>query len=437
MSSFQSLVYDTIRKFNMLKKGDRVVVALSGGADSVSLLNVLLTLKDKLQIEVMAAHLNHNLRGDEAKRDENFVKNLCKKNNVKLFCESYNVAEISKKEKISTELCGRNLRYKFFEKLHLEHNAKIATAHTSSDNAETVVFNLIRGTGLKGMGGILPVRNYIIRPLIEVSREQVETYCNLNNIDYVTDSTNLTNDYTRNKIRHEIIPKIKEINPNFEYTVGGNSPIFLNAFDFISNESDSIIKRAKTEKGYRIDMINSLDYSVKTTLLSSLCKIHFTELNTCHMEQLIHCLNFGGSVDLPNNIRAICKQNLLRFADMSKEIVPFEVINFSENLNFLYNSKHYSVKEINFDNSKDILDKSSIKGAVIRTRKEGDTFTLPYRKVTKTLKKLFNEMKIPAESRNNLLLVAKGSTVLWIEGIGVSAQGICKDKKGFKISITK
>ncbi|MDD6848421.1 MAG: tRNA lysidine(34) synthetase TilS [Oscillospiraceae bacterium] len=437
MSNFQSIVYDTIRKFNMLKKGDRVVVALSGGADSVSLLNVLLTLKDKLHIEVMAAHLNHNLRGDEAKRDENFVKNLCKKSNVKLFCESYNVAEISKKEKISTELCGRNLRYEFFEKLHLEHNAKIATAHTSSDNAETVVFNLIRGTGLKGMGGIVPVRDYIIRPLIEVSREQVETYCNFYNIHYVTDSTNLTNDYTRNKIRHEILPKIKEINPNFERTVGGNSPIFLNAFDFISNQSDTIIERAKTEKGYRIDMINSLDYSVKTTLLSSLCKIHFTELNSCHMEQLIHCLNFGGSVDLPNNIRAICKQNLLRFADMSKEIVPFEEINFSENLNFSYNCKHYSVKEINLDNSKDILDKSSIKGAVIRTRKEGDTFTLPHRKVTKTLKKLFNEMKIPAESRNNLLLVANGSTVLWIEGIGVSAQGICKDKKGIKISITK
>ncbi|MGN1130785.1 MAG: tRNA lysidine(34) synthetase TilS [Ruminococcus sp.] len=434
-NNLHSLVLNTVNKFNMLEKGDRVIVALSGGADSVSLLHALINLKEKLGIEVMAAHLNHKLRGEESDRDERFVKKFCDENNIELHFESAYVREIAKSEKISTELCGRNMRYRFFEKLHILYNAKVATAHTSSDNAETVLFNLIRGTGLKGMGGIVPIRDYIIRPLIEVSREKVEQYCYENNIEYVTDSTNLTNDYTRNKIRHEIIPKIKEINPNFEYTVSSNGDIFLNAFNYISNQAESIIDQIKTEKGYRIDIINSLENSIKTTVLSSLCKEHLTELNSCHMNQLLYCLEFGGSVDLPNNIRAVCKQNFLRFIKMTDEVEKFKEIEFRENLNFLYNNKDYSVKEIKAHNSKDVLDKCSVKGAVIRTRKQGDTFTLPHRNVTKTLKKLFNEMKIPAEKRNNLLLVAKGSTVLWIEGIGVSAQSLCKDEKGFIISI--
>ncbi len=434
-NNLQSLVLNTVNKFNMLEKGDRVVVALSGGADSVSLLHALIKLKEKLGIEVMAAHLNHKLRGEESERDESFVKKFCDENNIRLFCESASVREIAKSEKISTELCGRNLRYSFFEKLHIQYNAKVATAHTSSDNAETVLFNLIRGTGLKGMGGILPVRDYIIRPLIAVSRDTVEQYCSDNNIEYVTDSTNLTNDYTRNKIRHEIIPKIKEINPSFEYTVSSNGEIFTNAFNYISNQAESIIDQIKTENGYRIDIINSLENSIKTTVLSSLCKENLTELNSCHMNQLLYCLELGGAVDLPNNIRAVCKQNLLRFIKITDEVEKFKEINFSENLNFSYNNKEYSIKEIKSCNNKNILDKCSVKGAVIRTRKQGDTFTLPHRNVTKTLKKLFNEMKIPAENRNSLLLVAKGSTVLWIEGIGVSAQSLCKDEKGFLISI--
>ena len=195
-------VVRALQQYSMLNQGDSVIVALSGGADSVALLNVICSFKEKYNLKIYAAHLNHGIRGEEAERDENFCKILCDKLNIELFTKRINIRQLAKVQKISEELCGRNERYSFFENLSRRLNAKIATAHTASDNAETVLFNLARGSSLGGISGILPVRDNIIRPLIYVTRAEVEQYCKENNLDYVTDSTNLTDDYTRNHIRH-------------------------------------------------------------------------------------------------------------------------------------------------------------------------------------------------------------------------------------------
>ena len=201
-----NLVLHTIENHGMLQKNDRVIVALSGGADSVTLLDILNSVKEKYNLTIFLAHINHGLRGDEADRDENFCRELSQKYNAEIFVKKANVKELAKQQKISEELCGRNVRYSFFEELADKLNAKIATAHTASDNAETLLFNIARGSSVAGVASIPPIRGRIIRPLIEVTRTRIEQYCSEHNLNYVTDSTNLTDDYTRNNIRHNVIP---------------------------------------------------------------------------------------------------------------------------------------------------------------------------------------------------------------------------------------
>ena len=210
-------ILDTAKKYSMTETGDEVIAALSGGADSVCLLLALNELKETLGIKLSAIHVNHCLRGNESDRDEQFCRDLCGRLRIPLICGRFNVKEEAENRKISTELAARDIRYRFFQEN--SSGKKIATAHTANDNAETVIFNLARGTGTKGIAGIPPVRGNIIRPLINVTRSQIENYLKEKNQEYVTDSTNLTDDYTRNIIRHIVIPVIEQINSSLFRTV--------------------------------------------------------------------------------------------------------------------------------------------------------------------------------------------------------------------------
>lgn len=433
MSNFYRLVTDAIEHNKMLCRGDCVIVALSGGADSVSLIHFLMNIKEDYDLKIIACHVNHNLRGDESNRDEEFVNKLCSNYNIPLFIKSVNVKTLSQQQKISEELCGRNVRYDFFKELSTLHNGKIATAHTASDNAETLIFNLVRGAGLKGMTGIAPVRDNIIRPLIYVTREQVEQYCLENSLKFVTDSSNLTDDFTRNKIRHKIVPLLKEINGDFENTATRHSKIFSGINTFMSQEVNTAIFNAKVKDGYNSTFLYNLPSGLKSAVIYTLCKEIGVDAEHCHIQKICNILATSGAVDLPCNIRCVVKQNLLRFVEAkecSKEYfeVPFEL-----HKSFSFNGNNYSVKELKNEN-KDLIDLSYLKDdLVFRTRKGGDVFTFPYRKGTKTIKKLFNELKIPQEKRDSILLLAKDNVILWIEGIGVSKQGKSKSKGGICI----
>ena len=208
---------DNVRKailsHNMIEKGGSVIVALSGGADSVCLLYVLKELASELDFRLSACHINHNLRGAESDRDMAFAESLCRQLSVPVSVFSVNVSDTVQKHQ-SIEERARELRYEIFERLALENHAKIATAHNANDNSETVLLNLLRGTGLKGLCGIPAVRDYLIRPLIYTKRADIEAFCKEANADYVTDRTNLSTDYTRNKIRLDILPRMLEINPS-------------------------------------------------------------------------------------------------------------------------------------------------------------------------------------------------------------------------------
>lgn len=217
-----------------------VLVGLSGGADSAALAHALCVLSEKYGFKVCAAHVNHGLRGETAARDEKFSSDLARSLGIEFFCLHASVREEAEKRKISEELAGREVRYGFFAQLMDNHGIEYtATAHHRNDNAETILMNFIRGSGIRGLCGIPYRRDRIIRPLLDVSREETERYCRENNIDYVTDETNLETVYTRNKIRHIILPEMERcINPSFVDTVTKNAAVLSSDADFLDGEAD-------------------------------------------------------------------------------------------------------------------------------------------------------------------------------------------------------
>lgn len=238
-------VKKTIIEYEMIKKGDRVLVALSGGSDSVAMLHILNSLKESMGFSLCAAHINHNIRA-EAKRDEDFVSELCQSLGIECFVKSVKVLEYAKEKGISTELAGREIRYSFFDEIKEKHSIdKIATAHNRNDSAESILLHLTRGCGVSGLSGIEPVVNgKIIRPIIEIFKNEIEQYCFENGYEFVIDKTNFETDYTRNKIRLLLMPLIEqELNPNFMTTITENAPIFAETADFIDSYSQKVYNR--------------------------------------------------------------------------------------------------------------------------------------------------------------------------------------------------
>lgn len=228
-----------INKESLLTRGKKVIVTCSGGADSIFLLHIL----NKLGYDCIVAHCNFHLRGEESNRDENFVREYCKKENLTLLVEHFDTTKYATEKKLSIEMAARELRYNWFENIRKEYNAQaIAVAHHSDDSIETILLNLLRGTGLKGICGIRPKNGYIVRPLLCVNRKEIEEYLQNNDTQYITDSTNLENEYTRNKIRNIVMPILREINPQID------SVMLSNAENFTAAESiyQSVIEKEKS-----------------------------------------------------------------------------------------------------------------------------------------------------------------------------------------------
>ena len=234
---------NTVRDYNLIESGDVIVVGVSGGPDSITLLTCLNKYKEKFNYKIIVAHINHLIRKDSTE-DEQFVENYCKKNDIPIFIKRAKVEEIAKKEKRGTEETGRRIRYEFFNDVLKKNNAnKIAIAHNMNDNAETMILNLIRGTGLQGLEGIRPRNNNIIRPLINCKREEIESYCEKNNLNPRIDSTNSENIYRRNIIRNKILPSLKEINPNIVETLSRTTKIIRENNTYIKESSQEIFDK--------------------------------------------------------------------------------------------------------------------------------------------------------------------------------------------------
>lgn len=245
----ENKVLETIKKYKLIEKGDKIVVAVSGGPDSISMLDILLKLKKRKEIncELIVAHINHMIR-EEATEDEQFVENFCKKNNLKCYIKRIDVPKYANNNKIGHEEAGRIVRYKFFDEIMEKESAnKIAIAHNKNDKVETMIMNMLRGSGISGLKGIEITRdNKYIRPIIEIEREEIENYCEENNLRPRIDKTNFINDCTRNKIRNIAIPYIKkEFNPNFIETMNRLSNVIIEEDNFMKKITEEVYDKIK------------------------------------------------------------------------------------------------------------------------------------------------------------------------------------------------
>ena len=401
-----------------------LAVAVSGGADSVALLDIMLKLRDEYGFEVIAAHFNHKLRGEESDRDQEFVKSLCNKQCVKLFCGEGDVLSFAKEQKFSTELAARKMRYDFFETLPA--NA-VATAHTASDNLETVIFNLVRGSGIGGICGIPPRRGKYIRPLIFCTREEIEKYCSENKLQYVTDSTNLSDDYSRNKIRHNIVPLLKELNPAVENNVTNTSLLLSYDRDALNNFAKSEYNRRISKDGLSVKNIADLGPAVCSRVLRLFCKKKTgVEPDYRHTQDLFNVAVNGGRCSLENGFEAIRQKSILK------------IISFNNTPKFSVRiTKIKNDKKINSLLSKNLIDCDKIVGELkVRTREPGDKIKLSGRGVTKTLKSLFNEKSISLNNRKVLPVISDDLGVVWVCNFGVAERVAvqCDSEFIFKIS---
>lgn len=430
MDSFLKQVKDNIDRFSMLGENETVLVGLSGGADSVALLLSLY----KLGYKVRACHLNHCLRGDEADRDEYFCKNLCDKLNIELVIKRENIAEYAKNSKQSTETAAREIRYKFFD--DVAEGCKIATAHSASDTIETMIFHLARGTGLTGLCSIPPVRGNIIRPLISLTREEIENFLQSLNQDFVTDSTNLTDDYTRNKIRSQIVPVLKNINPQAEKAAVNLAFRLREEEDFLEINAKMELERAKTKDGFKVWVFNNTHTAIKHRMLKMLCKnagVPMHEFNSKHiaaLESLLKNNNPSARISLPadfiakreyENIKIERKIN--QNSQEVKEILLENLIDNGQNINDVnitirkYKKNYVFYKTFNtFYVDCDTIDMQS---CVLRKRQTGDKIRLSEKSGSKTLKKLLIEKKIPADKRDKLIVIADKNGVIAVQNIGI------------------
>ena len=320
-------VIDTIKKYKLIDKGDKIVLGVSGGPDSIAMLDILKDLRNKFEFEIYVCHLNHMIRGQDAINDQKYVEQYCNKNQIEFFTKNVNIIEISNNQKIGTEECGRNARYNFFEEiLEKTKSNKIATAHNKNDNAETVLMHLLRGSGISGLKGIKPIRNNkFIKPLIECDRKEIEEYCKQKNLNPCIDKTNFENTYTRNKIRNIVIPYIKkEFNPNIIETLFRLSEVVSSEDEFLDRitqkEFENIVL---LENEHQIDLklkeFNLLDNVIKNRLILLTTKKIFGTVNgieKINIDDIIKMCkkNIGNKFLMPNkNLKVMVKDKKISF----------------------------------------------------------------------------------------------------------------------------
>lgn len=430
-------IIKTIKEYDMLHRGAHVLVALSGGADSSVLLDVLIKCREALGICVSAAHLNHMLRGKDADNDEAFVREKCEKLGIAFVSERIDITALAQKSGQSTELCAREVRYDFLRRTKTELRAdKIATAHNANDNLETVIFNLSRGGGTDGMCGIPPVRGNIIRPLIFTSRREIEEYAACNGIEFCEDKTNAETVYTRNKIRHNIIPEILKINPAAIKNASRSSRILRDDADFLRKEACLASKRVMTDES--ACEVKEL-CRIHPALFGRVCEILAAKaakkenyvLEYCHvtaLRALCESAAPSGEVYLPGGVCARREYEKLLFekAEECEVIAPLKLCEGEFRFGCLrvFVKKTVKTEKINNSVNTFLISCGKIQDSLIlRGRAVGDEIKLPKRPA-KSLKKLFIEKRIPKAQREKIPVIADGENIVAVYGIGTDERYI-------------
>ena len=422
-------VKNTIRRYNLPLTGRTVAVGVSGGADSMALLHVLLELKDEYKLNVIACHVNHGIRGETADRDEMFVIKECEKLGVEVHVLSADVPGGAEREHLGVEEYGRRLRYEFFNSV--ADDVIIATAHTLSDRCETLIFNITRGTSVKGLCSIPAVRDNIVRPLIDCTRDEIEKYCADNSIEYITDETNFEDIYSRNRIRLNVIPELKKLNPSLEksfFRLIGNAE---EENDFISELSKQITDKAKKKDGYDAGLISCQHSAVAKRVIAEIITAETGLVpESIHILQVVDILGGGKTEIIGNTVVEVCN-GVLRINPKADIISAWEfdfTSFFAETPSGMVKAQILHKNKLplkQFVHNK-VLDYDSICGGlIIRNRRPGDKIKLAGSSCTKTLKKLFSEKHL--ENRNNIPVLADELGVCWVQGLGCADR--CKIKE--------
>ena len=428
-------VLSTINKHELIQKGDKIVVGLSGGPDSVCLLHILSRLKDKFDLEIYAAHLNHQIRGIEAQKDAFYISKLCEEMGITFFIKSINVPEYCEKNGVSIEEGARKLRYEMFYEVKNNTRAnKIAIGHNLNDQAETILMRIMRGTGLQGLKGIEYIRDgVIIRPILDIERSDIEKYCEQNNLNPRIDKTNLESIYTRNKIRLELIPYMKDnFNSNIIESIARMGNSLRSDNDYIENESLIKFKEVSNINDDSVEINLSyyinLHNSIKVRILRNSIKHILGDTNFIdqrHIDDIIDLEDeskIDKVINLPRGIFVYRKKNSIILTN--KEIVI-------EEIEFCYNipsNGFIKIKEIGTiietqvvninkykrsksDKSSKWFDFNKIKGGiVVRSRRSGDKIKLSGG--SKKVKDLFIDIKIPKEDRCKIPIIADSQGIL-------------------------
>ena len=324
-------VLETIKKYNLIQSNDKLVLGVSGGPDSMCMLDTLLKIKkdesNPLNFEIIVAHVNHMIR-QEAKDDERYVEEYCKKNDIEFYKKSIDVKEMANNKKIGVEEAGREARYTFFDEVLKKVGAnKIAIAHNKNDNAETVLMNLFRGTGVSGLKGILPCNGIYIRPIIECERKDIEEYCEKNNLNPRIDKTNFDTLYTRNKIRNVVIPYlIKEVNPNIVEGINRLSELICEEEEYFNKIIPQLYNKMliKEDLKENLIIINQKEWNKQEKVIKSKIILYTISrlINTTkgiekiHIEDIINLCekNVGNKFLTPNkHLKIMLKKGQIYF----------------------------------------------------------------------------------------------------------------------------
>ncbi len=448
------------RDYSLFDGCNKILAALSGGADSCCLLLVLEALSERYGFSLCALHVNHGIRGKEADRDEEFARQLCKNRGIDFVCKRIDVPSLAKEKSLSLELCARNERYRIFEQYSRENGFDcVAVAHNACDNSETVLFNLARGTSIKGLCGIPPKRKLcdgvnIIRPLIYVTREEIEEYLEAAGQNFVTDSTNLSDDHTRNYLRHEVLVSLRKINPSLDAAIARSSYL-------IKKDSDFLERIAKQSETRELEKLSALDECILSRVVINLFSCVSSEMpENKHVDALCKKIyeyrenpSLRCSISFPDKKRAYIENGVLTFCEDVRtrsekkdyELALGEGINVIEDVGFVVcvsYKKEENIPQTITDNKENIYkiyttdylysDKIPL-DLCARNRREGDRIYC--RGMNKSIKRLMTQMKIPADDRPFLPIICEGEKTVLVPKTAKNDM-FCTDKGVNCISIS-
>ena len=423
-----------MKQQNMVVPGERIVIGLSGGMDSVCLFHILKDLGYALE----AVHVNHGIRGEEAERDEQFVKNLCEQYNIPFHGFGFDVPKISRENHLSEEEAGRNVRRQAFLEVLEQTNAQaIALAHHGNDRAETFLFHLSRGTGVRGLSSMKPVEGKLIRPLLWAERKTIEQYVQKNGYEFVEDATNASMDYTRNKIRHQVIPVLEEINPKSITHILGAAEKLSAVSEYVDREAEKLCSLSAVMDSKEVRILKSVfcqgDPVLQIPVLQK-CVEYLTgslvNITEEHLQKLLELFEMqtGKEIHLPNGLTAVRTYEGIRmfFREERKMADPMEITGdgrwYFGDLTFVTcveewdNRKNFPIK-----NYTKCFDYDKIeKGLFLRTREIGDFLEINKDHGRKSLQDYLVNEKVPKEERDKVILLADGSHILWVVGKRIS-----------------